>query len=242
MIIWCPSCQLPSIIRRAEAGRESQVCVRCKSNSRQRGLVLAARAAHRAIRQQKRLVRAIGISDGQQTEKWASKHFKDRYINYHFHREPRLDLTKIPKSLEASHNLIFCSEVLEHVEPPVSRAFRGLSLLLESGGFVVLSVPYTPIGSSHVEHFAELSDARLDETADGLVWRGFSSDGVEHSYKNLTFHGGLGATLEFRVFSEESLEAHLNEAGLDVVFKLQNQRLFGVTWQPWSRVWLVKKH
>ncbi len=239
--IWCPACNFPTLIQNVDSGREGQHCIRCKSNARQRSLVLGAKIARRQVRARKAAARALGISDGPQTARWATEYFGDRYTNTFFHQAPRLDLTNIPTAMYEMFNIVICSEVLEHVEPPVSRGFFGLSQLLETNGLLVLSVPYNSGASGHVEHFPELSRGQLVEMDGHLVWRGLNSKGDEETHTNLRFHGGVGSTLEFRVFSEHSLQEHLNDAGFVVVKKLAGSHLSGTHWEPWSRVWLAQK-
>jgi hypothetical protein len=60
-------------------------------------------------------------------------------------------------------------------------------------------------------------------------------------YENLGFHGGVGSTIEFRVFSESSLKTFLKDQGFKRFNKKRNVILLGIRWEPWSRVWSVSK-
>ena len=56
------------------------------------------------------------------------------------------------------------------------------------------------------------------------------SDGTYEVFDNLVFHGGKGATLELRVFSESDLRQHLATAGFtDVHIGIQGSPQFGVS-------------
>lgn len=72
-------------------------------------------------------------------------------------------------------------------------------------------------------------------------WTGYTPDGEFHSYGDLNFHGGLGSTLEFRVYSEDSFRSFLENAGFKILEIIPNDRLHGIVWEPWSRVWLAQK-
>jgi SAM-dependent methyltransferase len=154
--------------------------------------------------------------------------------------DPKLDITCVPSSLQGLADVISCSEVLEHVEPPISKAFLGLYSLLRPGGFLVISVPHTPKGNLHKEHFPVLQSSELILTPlPKLI--GVDPDGAEVEYTNLIFHGGIGATLEYRVFSEDSLLESLRNVGFKEITQISNSHFFGIDWEPWSRTWVAKK-
>ena len=91
---------------------------------------------------------------------------------------------------------------MEHVPPPVERAFANLYRMLKPDGLLLLTVPYTLDGRT-VEHFPELHRIRA-----GLARRphraGESRGATARSKcsRISSFHGGDGSTLEMRVFSE----------------------------------------
>jgi len=240
--IWCPACNLPSLVRGDINSREGSFCIWCRSNSRQRAIASLVRHAEGILRHEGHKAEVIGVSDGYITEKWAKRKFGRHYKNFHYHKEPSLDLVTIEAQYFAMANIAICSEVLEHVEPPVHRAFTGLAAVLATGGFLVISVPYTTSGTEHVEHFEELLDGHLDNSPNGFAWTGKNAEGTERRYTELIFHGGIGSTLEFRVFSEKSLRDNLTSAGFSLVKIMDNHRLSGISWEPWSRVWLVRKN
>ena len=232
----CPACQLPTIAL-GDFERERSVCRTCKSTARERAVAQAMRKAL-VLRPNPELV--MGVSDGKWMVKFATKLFGHRYANYHYHQEPRLDIVSPDSTLYNSADIVSCCEVLEHIEPPADRAFTGLFNVLKPGGIAVLSVPHTMAGDSHVEHFPVMTDTKL-EMEPTPHWTGKTSDGQFHSFENLIFHGGLGSTLEFRMYSEDSFRAHLEAAGFKVLEMIPNDRLHGIVWGPWSRVWLAQK-
>jgi hypothetical protein len=111
---------------------------------------------------------------------------------------------------------VICSEVLEHVASPVERAFDTLARLLAPGGVLILSVPYT-LAAESVEHFPGGSPSAVAEIGGKTVLLATAGDGSYQVFDNLSFHGGLGATLEMRVYSEAALRARLTDAGLNSI-------------------------
>lgn len=169
-------------------------------------------------------------------EKTLKRVYRSRYQNYHYHQEPRLDITKVPSSLHATADIISCSEVLEHVAPPVNLAFNGLRNLLKSDGMLIVSVPHTDALGEHVEHFPVMRSFEIQQGSE-VYLSGELMDGRKVIFKNLTFHGGVGSTLEFRIFSQNSLLKELECAGFTSVTIHGNSKILGVAWENWSRVW-----
>ena len=104
------------------------------------------------------------------------------------------------------------SEVFEHVPPPVGRAFENVFRLLRPGGVLIFSVPYGLAGST-IEHYPDLHDYQLIGTDNGPALRNTTVTGETQLFTNLVFHGGDGATLEMRLFSEPSLIEEFRRAG-----------------------------
>ncbi len=232
----CPACQLPTVAI-GQFERERSVCRICKSTARERAV---AKAMRQAMVLRPNAERVIGVSDGKWMARFATKLFGDRYSNHHYHQEPRLDIVEPDQSLFNSADIASCCEVLEHIEPPANRAFVGLFNILKPGGIAVLSVPHTRAGDVHAEHFPVMTNTKL-EMEPSPTWTGYTPDGKFHSFGDLIFHGGLGSTLEFRMYSEDSFRRHLEDAGFTIIEVLTNDRLHGIVWGPWSRVWLAQK-
>ena len=238
IIFFCVSCRKLSIPV-GGLSREAGNCIWCRSTCRDRSLAYATRKYSKGFTK-KTPLQVFGVSDGANFEKRAQKYFGGKYLNFHFHKEPKLDITCVPLELKSKADFVVCSEVLEHVVPPINLAFKGLFELLKPGGTALISVPHTSIGNAHVEHFEVLRDAELI-LEPYPVWQGVAQNGELIKYKNLIFHGGIGATLEFRVFSEESLMEHLIEVGFIKIVSIPNMRRYGIKWEPWSRVWIARK-
>jgi hypothetical protein len=181
----------------------------------------------------------IGVSDGHLIEKILKTVCKSHYQNYHYHQEPKLDITQVPLNLFSSAGIVSSTEVLEHVAPPVDLAFSGFKKLLRKNGTLVLSVPHSDTSGVNLKHSPEMTNAQLilDEEP-RLV--GTLKNGKRTEFSNLIFHGGLGFTLEYRVFSFHSLrEEILNSAFIE--YRLNRDiRVFGNGWESWSRVWICR--
>jgi len=195
----------------------------------------------RKIKNPVRKINILGVSDGHLTSSILSRIYGRNYRNFHYHLEPKLDITNVESILIGSADIISCSEVLEHVEPPIQKAFDGLYKLLKKNGVLILSVPHTDEYGVHVEHFPVLKNSEIVMKNENPILIGEDASGNYLNFKNLIFHGGIGATLEYRVFSERSLVNHLTNAGFSNLHKNRNSKLFGVFWEPWSRVWVGLK-
>jgi len=157
------------------------------------------------------------------------------YVNTFLHREPRLDIMAPDPSWLARCDAVVSSDVLEHVAPPVAAAFANCLRLLKPGGLLVLTVPFTRAGP-HVEHFPELHDFRIAEEEGRRVLLNSTADGRRQRFGDLVFHGGEGETLEMRVFSRDSLLAHLAEAGFaEIALHPEPEPGSGILWHhDWS--------
>jgi hypothetical protein len=242
---FCSACFRPSFAPEHSIGRESFNCRWCNATSRERAIFLQIHSQYlqRKIKNPTRRLQILGISDGHLTSTILSKIYRKGYTNYHYHLDPKLDITNVPASLFGKADIISCSEVLEHVAPPINKAFEGLYKLLRENGTLVLSVPHTDGFGVHVEHFPVMQNSQLVTEYGVTVLNGEDENGIKLSFRNLIFHGGIGATLEYRVFSEESLVNYLSSAGFSNLRKNRDSKLLGVFWEPWSRVWVgIKKN
>lgn len=161
------------------------------------------------------------------------------YKNTYYHQEPRLDITKIEPAMEGTLDFILSTDVFEHVEPPVSRAFENAKKLLKPGGVLVFSVPFNHPGEDMVptkEHFPELNDYSIETTPTGYRLKNTTRAGEVQYFNDLVFHGGPGSTLEMRVFSESSMLHELTEAGFENITIYSDPDLrHGIYWQnKWS--------
>ena len=240
---FCSACLRPSFAPKSSIGRESFNCHWCKATSRERAIFLHIHWQYlqRKMKKPFRKLNILGVSDGHLTSTILGKIYGKNYTNYHYHLDPKLDITKVKKNLYGNADIVSCSEVLEHVEPPIQKAFDGLYKLLKVNGVLVLSVPHTDEKGVHVEHFPIMKKSQIVMQNELFVLKGEDASGASLSFKNLIFHGGIGATLEYRVFSKSSLSDHLKAAGFSDLHVNSNSKLFGITWEPWSRVWVAAK-
>jgi len=241
MIFFCVSCLRPSKTRQGTFGREGANCLFCNATSRDRAMLLNVHWAFvsKFLKNPKHVPKIVGVSDGQLMEKILKKLYKSNYVNYHYHQEPKLDITQIPSFLHGSADIVSCTEVLEHVAPPVHMAFSGLRKILKKNGILVLSVPHSDSSGKHIERFPEMTNIELDlENTPRLI--GTLKNGDLAEFTDLVFHGGVGFTLEYRVFSFHSLKEHLLNAGFTNFHLNRNQKAFGISWEKWSRVWIAQ--
>lgn len=139
------------------------------------------------------------------------------YQNTYFHREPRLDIVaEVSPALCGSNDFVISSEVLEHVRPPVARAFDNVFRLLKPGGLFILTVPFGTQPKT-IEHFPDLYDFQIAETNGNYVLTNVTREGLVQTFDHLVFHGGPGTTLEMRVFAESDLINHLAAAGFSEI-------------------------
>jgi SAM-dependent methyltransferase len=221
------SCNICSATNKRPAGplgREVPSCSACGSTVRLRSLVaLLSReifGVELAIPDFPVLkgIRGFGMSDPPELAQRLAEKFD--YTNTFYHQEPRLDIADpTPEHLAENtgrYDFILSSEVLEHVSPPVERAFANLNRMLKPEGLLLLTVPYRIDGRT-AEHFPELHEYSLAAPGGRTVLVNRRRDGSLEVFENLSFHGGDGSTLEMRVFTETSLKEVLAAAGFTSV-------------------------
>lgn len=222
-----------------DLGRESPTCRRCGSTVRLRSMIdLLSRALFDASLAIPGFPRSdkcgIGLSDDfSYAGRLAGR---IHYVNTFYHKPPRLDACAPPAALRGACDFIIASDVLEHVAPPVSRAFEGLHSLLRPGGALIGSVPYSLDETPTLEHYPTLHDFRLVERDGVLQLHNRRLDGTEEVFERPVFHGGEGETLEMRLFSRTSLTQELHAAGFSAVHYCERDvPEWGIAWlAPWS--------
>lgn len=236
----CNVCGESSYVPLDQLRRETPSCESCRSTPRFRGVVhslslgLFGESLPIPRFPQRLDLRGFGLSDWEGYATGLAT--KLDYTNTFLHTEPHLDITNVDGRLTGTLDFLISSEVFEHVEPPVERAFANARRLLKAGGILVLTVPYG-LGSETLEHFPLLGDyAIVTDEAGEQVLETRIHDGRRIRYGNLVFHGGEGTTLEMRAFALSSLEMHLREAGFGSVEVLPDEPQYGVVWpEAWSR-------
>jgi hypothetical protein len=241
MFFFCIACFRPSKANKNSLGREGSNCYWCNGTARDRAMLLSIHIAFikKLLRKPRRVPQIIGVSDGYLMETILRKIYRSNYQNYHYHIEPILDITQVPLGMHNSADIISCSEVLEHVAPPIDLAFSGLRNLLQLDGTLVLSVPHSDASGVHLEHFPVMTSYEID-LGDIPKLKGELQNGKKVEFDDLVFHGGVGSTLEFRIFSEKSLTAALLAVCFTNLKVNKNIKSFGIFWESWSRVWIVK--
>lgn len=167
------------------------------------------------------------------------------YTNTQFDRDAFpdatfLDIVAPAAALVGKADALICSDVLEHVAPPVQRAFDGLFSLLQPGGTLVFTVPYSL--EETVEHFPDLYAWKLVELKGTPVLVNRTRGGKLETFEGLVFHGGGKSVLEMRLFGLKSILAHLAGAGfVDVNVMADDIPRFGIRLEPWSRAITAKR-
>ena len=231
----CNICGVDNRLPEAAFHREAGQCTGCGANARFRGMMLglclglygASRALHDLPEDQR--LSGIGCSDHDIYARPLARLFA--YVNTFFDRAPRLDLGK-PAS--AQHYLpadfVICSDVLEHVAPPVSEGFATLHQMLRPGGLLVFSVPSYDMPTT-LEHFPDYHEAALVRLGGHQVLVNRRRDGSAEIFEDLVFHGGEGATLEMRRFAQVDVLAGLKAAGFtDIVVLAPDRPDIGYWW------------
>ena len=204
----------------APPGREVPSCPACGSTVRLRSMIaLLSReifGVELAIPDFPVLkgIRGVGMSDPPELAQRLAKKFY--YINTFYHQEPRLDVVEPGQEHLGRYDFILSSEVMEHVPPPVERAFVNLHRMLKPDGLLLFTVPYGIDGRT-AEHFPELYEYSLASPGGRTVLVNRRRDGSLELFENLSFHGGAGSTLEMRVFTETSLKEIIATAGFTSV-------------------------
>jgi hypothetical protein len=207
---------------------EMPSCTNCGSNVRFRWLVhrLATELFGRSIAltdfPRDQSIKGLGLTD----PKAIATVLEERldYRNTYFTAEPRLDIRCDPAR---THELDFliASEVFEHVEPPVRRAFVNSAVYLKESGFLLLTVPWVWDGDRQTA-IPELHDWKLEREAESWTIVNRKPDGGDERFRNMQFDGGPGPSLgHTREHFPELNEWRLTEFGGE--WELQNTRQDG---------------
>jgi dTDP-4-dehydrorhamnose reductase len=239
----CNVCGAPiATVAYKDLNREGGTCPTCSSNVRIRAIAhlvsIALYGRSIAVPEWTSIDRTgYGVSDWPWFEPAFVRAFK--YVNTQFDRERYpdalfLDIMNPAPTLIGTADIVTCSEVLEHVVPPVRRAFEGLYALLKPGGSLIFTVPYSL--EETIEHFPDLHDWRFEDRGGRRILVNHTRDGGVQEFRDLCFHGGGDAVLEMRVFGLGDLQEHLAKAGFIDIEVMQSDVLqYGIRLEPWSR-------
>jgi SAM-dependent methyltransferase len=172
-------------------------------------------------------LRGLGTSDSDSYAVILREKFD--YTNTQFHRAPKFDVGDPGAGESGSYDFLISSEVFEHVVPPVETAFRNAWRLLKPNGIMIFTAPYS-LEATTVEHYPDLHEHTVAQLGDQMVLVNRTLGGQVQVFENLVFHGGLGATLEMREFSETGLRDLFAAAGF------QSVRIFGEDYAPFGIV------
>jgi len=185
-------------------------------------------------------VKGFGMSDAQCYSTLLAE--KTNYTNTFYDREPYLDITESHSDQHGTYDFILSSDVFEHVAPPVERAFEEAFRLLKPYGVLCITVP-SVIADQTDEHYPDLHQYSVIELAGEHVLINRKKDRTLEIHDKLVFHGGIGATLEMRLFAQADLVRKLRGAGFsDVVLQMEPVERFGIVFDgPWSRPLVARK-
>jgi len=211
---------------------ETPSCPGCGSNVRKRAIIylLAMELFGEGLAlphfPSVRAIKGIGLSDDLGYAVPLAGKFD--YTNTYYDREPYLDITTPDPKLQGTYDFILSSDVFEHVPPAAERAFVESYKLLKPNGFLCITVPST-LDAKTAEHYPDLHDYAIVNLRDQPVLINRKRDGTLEIHDKLRFHGGHGATLEMRVFSQKDLAERLRSAGFsEVAFQAKSVEEFGI--------------
>jgi GT2 family glycosyltransferase/SAM-dependent methyltransferase len=240
LIYRCNLCSGPCATPMRQLERDNLSCPTCLSHARARAIVhvLSTELFGRSLSLpdfplRKDLV-GIGMSDLEAYAVPLSKRLG--YTNTLYNRPPFLDITALDASMVDKFDFVICADVMEHVVPPVEPAFVNLRRLLKDTGVLIFTVPYRPAPWTETEeHYPDLHDFSFNKTPDGkTVMVNRTREGVVQHFPDPVFHGGEGLCLEMRIYAEQTLLAHLRDAGFeDITIYREPAPSSGVMWDGW---------
>ena len=236
----CNICGTANSIPTASFHRELAQCVKCGATPRFRGVIRTLALGlgidsclPLSVWPRMKHVRGLGMSDWEGYSGLLGDKFE--YINTFYDRPPYLDIQSPSLDHQSCYHFVISTDVFEHVLPPMQRAFDNVRNLLKPGGRLIFSVPYTREPET-LEHFEDLHEFEVVDFRRSKILINRDAGGKLSAYENLVFHGGLGATLEMRLFCERDILDRLAKAGLeDIVVYDRPDLSVGYYWPPLPR-------
>lgn len=179
------------------ADPELPSCTSCGSNIRMRWLIhrlsheLFGRSLPAFEFPRKSNVTALGLSDHDVIADCLKDKFS--YRNTYYDHAPRFDL-RFDDSPIGSLDFLIASEVFEHIEPPVSNAFRNSARILKPSGILLLTVPWVCDGNPE-EALPVFDDWKLVQEGSRWVIVNRTPGGDIERYCDPVFDGGPGPCL-----------------------------------------------
>lgn len=233
----CNVCGASSAFPRSRMGREQWSCTACGSTVRFRSVIhalsvgLFGKDLTISNFPNDPSIRGIGMSDWNGYAVPLGKRLD--YLNTYYHQEPYLDIMADEFAESETFDFVISSDVLEHVPPPVEKAFRNIFRLLKPGGLLVLTVPY--VDGATKEHFPGLANYRIEVQNGKQVLVNTRVDGLVEVFSQLVFHGGPGSVVEMRLFGETDLIALLEISGFtDIHIHGEELKEYGILWNPYD--------
>ena len=135
---------------------------------------------------------------------------------------------RVPSDQHGTYDFILSSDVFEHVAPPIERAFEEAFRLLKPHGVLCITVP-SSVADETDEHYPDLHQYSIVELAGEHVLINRKKDRTLEVHDNLVFHGGIGATLEMRQFSQRDMAGKLRGSGFtQVEYQTESVPQFGI--------------
>jgi hypothetical protein len=159
---------------------------------------------------QKKSIKGIGLSDAGPLASALERAFD--YTNTFYHMEPKLDICELAPHWIGAAQFVTSSDVFEHVPSPVQRAFTGAYQALQTGGLLVLTVPFDGRPTT-TEHFPQVRQFKIVDFDGEYLLIGKTLTGSIEVHQNLIFHGGPGTTVEMRFFSLDDVVSNLHNSG-----------------------------
>jgi len=154
----CFTCNICGADNEVEQFASEPATCACGSNVRLRGLIrllsieLFGRSLPLPGFPKMKAIRGLGMSDKDCYNGLLAEKFD--YTNTFYDREPRLDFTESHPELAGQYDFILSADVLEHIAPPVERAFEETRRILKPHGFLGITVYCNPEDRLR-EHFPE---------------------------------------------------------------------------------------
>jgi SAM-dependent methyltransferase len=212
---------------------EEPTCTGCGSNVRMRALIYllsielfgAARTLPEFPKDKK--IRGFGLSDALLYATPLGE--KVDYTNTFYDRQPYLDITQPHPEQYGTYDFILSSDVFEHVATPVELAFEEAFRLLKPHGVLCITVPSSAADEDTVEYYPDLHEYSIVELGGEHVLINRKKDKTLEIHQNLEFHGGIGATLVMRQFSQRDMAGKLRGSGfVEVEYQTESVMPFGI--------------
>ena len=243
----CNVCGTGNLSPARPLAREEPSCGNCGSTVRTRALLRALSLELFGVAltlgefPRVKSLTGLGTSDPAQYSDRLSEKFD--YRNTFYHREPRFDIVNPPTHELGRYDFIVCSEVLEHVVPPVEAAFASIFRLLEPTGFLLMTVPYS-IEASMKEHYPDAHEFGFVTLSGRVTLVNRTRAGQVQLFADPVFHIGWGGgALEMREFTEASLGEVLASTGFPSVrIYSEDDTAFGIRHaEQWSLPIVARK-